>query len=187
MIAGESASARLRQVERELTGVRESLAERAAYAEDRDAEIAGMRTRNRQLRVALRAALEDNVALQKALAASQADVTTKEQQRDKFIAAADKLHGEWLDLKAELAEMREARDCVRESLRIAEQQRDLERAEVASRQGLCDQLMELLGHLTDQAMADGWTRVAERMDRWAANGYAGSWQDAQYDPPDGAS
>ncbi|BAL87337.1 hypothetical protein AMIS_21170 [Actinoplanes missouriensis 431] len=29
----------------------------------------------------------------------------------------------------------------------------------------------------------GWNAVAERMDRWGANGYAGDWQDAQYDDP----
>lgn len=36
-------------------------------------------------------------------------------------------------------------------------------------------------HSTADIEAAGWEAVAERMDRWGANGYSGSWQDAEYD------
>lgn len=31
----------------------------------------------------------------------------------------------------------------------------------------------------------GWPDVADRMDRWAADGYRGHWLDPAYDPPGG--
>lgn len=53
------------------------------------------------------------------LAASQADLTRAERERDRFIAAADKLHGEWLDLKAELASARQELALLRAELDAA--------------------------------------------------------------------
>lgn len=50
------------------------------------------------------------------LAASQADLTRVTAERDRFIAAADKLHGEWLDLKAELRRVEQERDEARQLL-----------------------------------------------------------------------
>lgn len=38
-------------------------------------------------------------------------------------------------------------------------------------------------HFTPEIEDAGWNEVAERMDRWGANGYAGDWQDPQYNPP----
>lgn len=36
-------------------------------------------------------------------------------------------------------------------------------------------------HFDPAIEEEGWNAVAERMDRWGANGYAGDWQDPQYD------
>jgi hypothetical protein len=95
--------------------------------------------------------------VQAAFAASQSDLTRTGQERDavgvklvaalrerdqargerdRFIAAADKLHGEWLDLKADLAQVRLL--WAEESARLkterndARRERDLARAEVAT-------------------------------------------------------
>ncbi|MGK5682455.1 hypothetical protein [Actinoplanes sp. URMC 104] len=38
-------------------------------------------------------------------------------------------------------------------------------------------------HFNPRIEEAGWDAVAERMDRWAVNGYAGTWLDAQYDDP----
>ncbi len=60
------------------------------------------------------------------------DLAKAEQERDRFIAAADKLHGEWLDLKAELAA--ESRRVAQLQVLLAEaaRARDLAIAEVAT-------------------------------------------------------
>ncbi|AEV86705.1 hypothetical protein ACWT_5688 [Actinoplanes sp. SE50] len=42
-------------------------------------------------------------------------------------------------------------------------------------------------HFTPGIEEAGWSAVAERMDRWAASGYSGDWQDAEYDDPEAAS
>jgi uncharacterized protein (DUF3084 family) len=55
-------------------------------------------------------------ATQGALAASQADLTRALAERDRFIKAADELHGSWLDLKADIARLKLERDGVREEL-----------------------------------------------------------------------
>jgi hypothetical protein len=39
-------------------------------------------------------------------------------------------------------------------------------------------------HWTPEIEDAGWTEVANRMERWAHNGYAGDWRDPQYDEPE---
>lgn len=56
--------------------------------------------------------------LQAKLAASQQDLSRMQDQRDRFIKAADKLHGEWLDLKADLT--RAEQDLAEEREKVAE-------------------------------------------------------------------
>jgi hypothetical protein len=48
---------------------------------------------------------------------------------------------------------------------------------------VAEEELDRLATEADAAMHAGWYEVADRMDRWGANDYAGDWQDPQYDPP----
>lgn len=104
MPGGESTSTRLRRVSQERT----------------------------QLAVALLAVREELRQEQTARAASQADLTKALAERDRFIAAADKLHGEWLDLKADLARVEGERDTAETWARTLNGALIAARAELAS-------------------------------------------------------
>lgn len=101
---------------------------------------------------------------QDALAASQADLTKALAQRDEFVRAADELHNSWLDLKDELAEMRDARDATQATIRTVAEQRDavlaeLRRLAAANRRDACT---------LSQPDCWGPTRAAEAYERAAA-------------------
>jgi uncharacterized coiled-coil DUF342 family protein len=90
--------------------------------------------------VSVQALTRRNNELQQALAASQQDLTQALAQRDEFVKAADELHGSWLDLKAEIARLREDLAAAQTAQLATERERDLARAELASARTELEQL-----------------------------------------------
>jgi predicted nucleic acid-binding Zn-ribbon protein len=66
------------------------------------------------------------------LESTSAALRRAEQERDRFVAAADKLHGEWLDLKAAMKRVEQQRDELASALNRAVFQREMFRAELDS-------------------------------------------------------
>lgn len=67
----------------------------------------------------LRAVQDDYLHTQAALAASQAALTRMREERDRYAAEANKLHGEQIDLKAKLARVEAVRDITKAELQSA--------------------------------------------------------------------
>jgi uncharacterized protein (DUF3084 family) len=81
--------------------------------------------------VSVQALTRRNNELQQALAASQQDLTRALAQRDEFVKAADELHGSWLDLKAEIARLRDGLAAAQTARLATERERDTLRLAVA--------------------------------------------------------